>query len=265
MGRLLTRTTVIAAASAIALATAVGPANAAPGDDAAVETSSPYNDASIAWTADAPGTSPQSRSAAPQESFSFESKSLPDGAQTLIHIHDANAPHQYVFPVDLGDADRLEVMDDGTVSLNSDRFPQGAFEAPWATDANGNDISTHLSIENGALVQTVEFDESTAFPVTADPRFNWGVVSGHAYLNREETRIAAGAVGGGGLAALPWLALVPPPFSAVAASNIVNIGAWAVTAHAQGKCLALKFGATGSVFPPSIGVTPLHHTGPDCY
>ena len=38
-----------------------------------------------------------------------------------------------MFPVSLGENDRLEEMDDGTVSLNSDRFPQGAFEKPWQT------------------------------------------------------------------------------------------------------------------------------------
>lgn len=170
-----------------------------------------------------------------------------------------------MFPVSLGENDRLEEMDDGTVSLNSDRFPQGAFEKPWAKDADGRDLDTHFAINDGALVQVVDFDESTAFPVVADPRFNWGTVSGHAYLNKEETRQAAAAAGGGGIAALPWLALVPPPFSAVVASNVVNIGTWAVAAVAQDKCLALKFGATGSIWPPSIGVTPEHHSAGDCY
>lgn len=151
------------------------------------------------------------------------------------------------------------------MSLNAGRFPQGGVQAPWAKDANGKAISTHYRVEADTLVQVVEFDDDTAFPVTADPRFDWGIVSGHAWLNREETRQTAAAVGAGGLAALPWLALVPPPFSGVLAANLVNVGAWAVTAHAQGKCLQLKFGATGTVWPPSIGVTPGHHTGADCY
>ncbi|WP_297006681.1 hypothetical protein [uncultured Corynebacterium sp.] len=156
-------------------------------------------------------------------------------------------------------------MDDGTVGLNSGRFPQGAFDTPWAKDAEGKEVPTHFEVRGNSLVQVVDFDGNTFFPVVADPRFNWDIVSGHAYLNKSETKQAAAAAGGGGLAALPWLALVPPPFSAVVASNVVNTGVWAVAAVAQDKCLALKFGATGSIWPPSIRVTPEHHTGADCY
>ena len=40
-------------------------------------------------------------------------------------------------------------------------------------------------------------------------------------------------------------------------------GSAASVAHAvtaQDKCLAIKVGATGSVTPPSVGVTPEHYT-----
>lgn len=208
---------------------------------------------------------PQARSAvAEQPAFSFESKVLADGAQTLIHINRADAPRVYQFPVEVPEGGKLEMMDDGTVSLNVNRMPNGGFEAPWATDANGKPVTTRLEVQGRNLVQVVEFDENTAFPVVADPRFSWGVVSGHAYFNKEETRKMA-AVGAAGIGALPWIALIPPPFNAVVLSNTVNISAWAISAQAMGKCLQLKFGATGSFWPPSIGVTPEHHTGPDCY
>lgn len=115
------------------------------------------------------------------------------------------------------------------------------------------------------MVQVVEFTENTQFPITADPRFEWGNISGHVWLNKEETRKATAITAGGGLAALLWLALVPPAFSVPIAYNVAAIGGWTVAAQAQGKCLALKLGVTGNTVPPTIGVSPEHHTGADCH
>lgn len=42
-------------------------------------------------------------------------------------------------------------------------------EPAWAYDANNNLIPTHYDIRGDELVQVVEFDENTAFPVIADP------------------------------------------------------------------------------------------------
>lgn len=263
---------IAAAALAACCAIAASPAQAVVAGNDDVSTASPYNDTTVTWS------TPSSELADTQiraralntpdsvgpESYSFESKELDDGAQTLIHINNENAPRQYAFPVELGPDDRLELMEDGTVSLNSDRFPQGAFEKPWAKDANGADVPTHFEIQGSRLVQVVDFDSNTAFPVVADPKFNWGIVSGHVYLNKEETRKAAAAAAGGGLAALPWLALVPPPFSAVIGANVINIGIWATAAVAQNKCLQLKLGATGGLIPPRIDVSPEHYTGGYC-
>ncbi|MGC4154954.1 MAG: hypothetical protein QM628_18190 [Propionicimonas sp.] len=47
-------------------------------------------------------------------------------------------------------------------------------EAPWAVDANGRALKTRYELEGDTLVQVIETDESTAFPVVADP----GIVAG---------------------------------------------------------------------------------------
>lgn len=247
----------VLAVTAAALQLGVGNAGADPNSVTTVS----EQGTSVSWSTGAASDAPTSRSA---PAVTYESVELPDGAQTLIHINSADAPNRFEFPVTLPENARLESMDDGSVSLNVNRLPNGGFQAPWAKDAAGNDIPTRLEIEGTTLVQIVDFDENTQFPVVADPRFYWGIVSGHAWFNREETRVMA-EVGAGGIGGLPWLALVPPPFSAVIASNLVNISAWAIAAQATGKCLALKFGANGSFWPPAIGVAPLHHTGSDCY
>lgn len=125
---------IAAAALAACCAIAASPAQAVVAGNDDVSTASPYNDTTVTWS------TPSSELADTQiraralntpdsvgpESYSFESKELDDGAQTLIHINNENAPRQYAFPVELGPDDRLELMEDGTVSLNSDRFPSGS-------------------------------------------------------------------------------------------------------------------------------------------
>ena len=59
--------------------------------------------------------------------------------------------------------------------------PDGAFlagiVAPWAKDANGNDLPTSYRVEGTSVVQVVDFDATTAFPVVADPWFFIDLIS----------------------------------------------------------------------------------------
>lgn len=54
----------------------------------------------------------------------------------------------------------------------------GTIEAPWAVDAKGQPVGTAYSIDGNTLVQTVEIQADTAFPVVADPSFSWWVEKG---------------------------------------------------------------------------------------
>ncbi|WP_432020964.1 DNRLRE domain-containing protein [Streptomyces sp. 1222.5] len=58
-----------------------------------------------------------------------------------------------------------------TVVPDQPRDPIGFFEAPWATDAAGNDVPTRYEVKDGYLAQTVDFTAATAFPVVIDPGF----------------------------------------------------------------------------------------------
>lgn len=46
-------------------------------------------------------------------------------------------------------------------------------DAPWAVDANGNQVPTHYDINGSTLTQVIQPDSNTAFPVTADPSAKW--------------------------------------------------------------------------------------------
>jgi hypothetical protein len=48
-----------------------------------------------------------------------------------------------------------------------------AIEAPWAVDANGEALETRYEVTAEGIVQVVETDSRTAFPVTADPSVTW--------------------------------------------------------------------------------------------
>ena len=39
----------------------------------------------------------------------------------------------------------------------------------WAKDANGYDVETSYEVEGNKLIQNVEFDENSVFPIVADP------------------------------------------------------------------------------------------------
>jgi len=108
---------------------------------------------------------------------------LTSGFRALVSIKDANAPREYRFPVDGPEGSRLTSsaelfgaeFDTGEVFLldAADRVITG-FEAPWAKDANGAPVTTRYRLEGNTLVQVVDFDQNTAFPVLADPNF-WQV------------------------------------------------------------------------------------------
>lgn len=188
------------------------------------------------------------------------------GLQTLIHINSEKAPQVFHFDVNLPEGGFLERMPDGTVSLNVNGVPVGSFRQPWAKDALGQDVETELLVEGGDLVQRVPHHEGMEYPIIADPHFEWKVISGKIYLNRNETKYTAGLAGAGSIAAVPWLAAIPSIPTKVAQAILGSMGliaGWAITANNQRKCLGINVGDV-SAWPPSA-VSSFHHEGQHCY
>lgn len=101
-----------------------------------------------------------------------------EGVRTTITIDNCTAPNRYEFTYNLDEGQKMvssaeylgEEFDTNEIFIvNEDNEIQYLIEAPWAKDANGNDVPTHYEIEGDTLVQIVDFDENSAFPIVADP------------------------------------------------------------------------------------------------
>ena len=46
---------------------------------------------------------------------------------------------------------------------------KSVIDPAWVKDANGKPVDTHYEVDGSSLIQVVDFDENTAFPVVADP------------------------------------------------------------------------------------------------
>ena len=108
---------------------------------------------------------------------------IPESSNDQIIIDDANAQKDYSFEYNLDEGCKLvsaaeylgDEYDTGEVYLvdNTNQIIS-IIDAPWAKDANGNELNTYYVIEGNKIVQHIDFDENTAFPVVADPSF-WQV------------------------------------------------------------------------------------------
>ncbi len=97
------------------------------------------------------------------------------GTQSIITIENASAPKDYRFRIDIPAQSIASVQPDGTVKVREGDRVLGGFTAPWAYDANGNTVATSYRIDGNDLVQNIEHDPGTAYPIVADPGdfFGW--------------------------------------------------------------------------------------------
>ncbi|HHT7068150.1 hypothetical protein [Bacillus thuringiensis] len=102
----------------------------------------------------------------------------------------------------------------------------------WAKDANGKPVATHYKVDGNKLIQVVEFDKNTAFPVIADP--DWvkiGKCSG-----------ALAAFAGGNLIAVSKLIKIKKYINALggfgeAAKLLVQASTWEERMRVGGQAL----------------------------
>lgn len=163
------------------------------------------------------------------------------GARALVTLKNSSAPTQHRFTLDLPAGSELTPNDEAGYDIvkgsgHGGKFVLGKIDAPWAKDAQGRDVPTSYKLEGTTLVQEVTTDKNTAYPVVADPKWTWGIVSGTVYFNKQETRHMAGNASFVAAA----FAFAPPPFNVYGVLNAANIARVGSNSASDGKCVKVK-------------------------
>lgn len=177
---------------------------------------------------------------------------LEDGITRIQTIIGQDAMiHEFSYEFSSGYAPSLG--DDGSVLVGG---PDGvAVVAPaWARDANGANVPTWYQVRGDQLVQVVDTTSVTAFPVVADPAWNWYAFAYGAKFNRAETRQMASAGSATGMCSI--LGLWAPPVAIVCGAYGAYFFTQAGLANGQGKCVFI------SVVPAPLAMV---YDDGDCY
>jgi hypothetical protein len=193
--------------------------------------------------------------AAPSTSFVFAAKEGKSGAGFAV-LKDATADRSFGFDIEVnGSPAQLSVDSTGSVLvMYSTSRVINYVEAPWARDANGNDVATGYTVEGNRLIQSIVPDASSAYPIVADLQFGWNGPFPVVRFNKSETRIST--VAAGVLKVCGTIAKGLPIGLAACAAPSVQIAAQAVVANSRGECIMLA--------PAPIGLLAFRYTGGYC-
>jgi hypothetical protein len=166
------------------------------------------------------------------------------GARTLVTLRSGEAPARQSFGLDLPQGAEILENGEGGFEITKEttegvHLTLGTVEPAWAKDANGNPVATSYKLDGNNIVQTVEVNDKTAFPVVADPKFTWGIVTGTAYFNKGETKKIAN---NGALVAMGSWAL-PAGLNAYVTAHAAAITKVANSAKNNKRCIKIKFAA----------------------
>jgi hypothetical protein len=126
------------------------------------------------------------------------------------------------------------------------RLSIGHLDKRLAKDAAGRFLATAFTLIGTNLTQHID-TAGARFPVTADPHYTWGWVTGTVYFNKRETlKAAASATYIGGIGAF-----APSSFNVIIAAWagwFALVASWAIE---NNKCLKIK--STGYAYVYSGG------------
>ena len=121
-----------------------------------------------------------------------------DGVRVQTISNGAGDPSSFKYAV--GGATPILRADGGVDLVSRAQGPTqltkivGGIATPWAVDANGASVGTHYTVEGDSLIQVLDVNASTVYPVVADPKFSLGVGL-YVSLNTIEVRTFATAAG----------------------------------------------------------------------
>ncbi len=172
-----------------------------------------------------------------------------DGAASVITLADSSAPTSYRFALALPAGATTALRADGSVTVSVAGAPVGSFLPPWAKDASGKGLPTSYTLDGKVLTQHID-TKGAQYPVTADPKFTWGIISGTLYLNKSETQKVA--LGG---SIVSW---IPNPAAIIGGRALF---AWAAYAVATKRCIKFKVHAWSAI---NLSAQPGYYTGGYC-
>ncbi len=169
--------------------------------------------------------------------FSVQTTTGSNYLTSVITIRNSKAPASYSFELTIPPGQRLVPSADGGLDAivefaGGQKLLVGRMDAPWARDAKGKSMPTTLSLNGTTLTQWVN-TKGAAYPVTADPHYTWGIITGTVYLNRHETNLLATGVG---LAAIG----IGAYFGGWGAVPAGGLTAYANYVYNEGHCIKMK-------------------------
>lgn len=171
-----------------------------------------------------------------------------EGTQTFIEIPAPNSPTEYAFDLTIPDDAVIGVEADGSVAIRDQRGNLlSGYEAPWAIDANGVSVATSFRIEGSTLIQTVDLNGATAYPVIADPSDLWGWAACIGTVLAE--------VAGNALVAAKFAKLVTK-FGTIQRAVEIMVRAWRASSDVNKRTQAV-LKAVGAVGAEILGVTAI--------
>ena len=180
------------------------------------------------------------------------------GIRMIAMIDSADAPTSLNFGFKATGSEKAKLVRDGSAAIVDDQDNViSAIAAPWAYDSLGNRLPSWYTFDGDTLILNVDHTMAVEYPVVADPEFTWGVLSGTAYFDRQETLdVAATSY----ILLSMFAPFLPPPFNGIVTWYVATIGGWAVTAaNTSDKCLKVQYGFTWSWGGLTPGMSPGHY------
>lgn len=173
---------------------------------------------------------------------SFASTHSGRDTATVITLEDVSAPTTYRFPLHLKAGQTAALQPDGSVVVSSTDGDLGEFQPPWAKDAAGRSLATSYSLDGNTLVQRID-TTNAQFPVTADPHYTWGIISGTIYFNKRETA----TIGWSGSMAGLVTKVIASEATALLGGIVASMATYATITR---QCIKLKITPIGNIAGP---------------
>ena len=97
---------------------------------------------------------------------------LPTGVETYTHLRSPEAPRSEVFELDIPSGSTLVSSKEGGAEvLDADGETVLSVAAPWAMDAEGDQVPSDLTIDGHSIIVSVDPSADATYPILLDPVF----------------------------------------------------------------------------------------------